>query len=121
MAERNRPVPARQTSTTAFDLLQNLVIDHPAPSPTYTSTPSNPPPSAQSHAKRDSLTINRALQSSRPGSLPQSGSGSPGLLFGGEGIWSMTREESNSQKGLKRDSIGGDTGSGRPGSEKPKV
>lgn len=33
----------------------------------------------------------------------------------------MTREESNSQKGLKRDSIGGDTGSGRPGSEKPKV
>lgn len=90
---------------TAFDLLQNLALDA---SPAYTPM-----------AQRSSAT-QRAQPSPRAPPLPPSGSGSgsPGLLFGGEGIWSMTREESNSQKGLKRD--GGD-GLSRPISEKPKV
>lgn len=121
-AQTNPQAHAGNPTPTAHDLLQNLVLDNPTatPNPPY----ANPYAQQPSSAKRNSASFARgALPSPRSAPLPPSGSGSPGLLFGGEGIWSMTREESNSQKGLKRDGMptSGDSGLSRPQSERPKA
>ncbi|KAK8844618.1 hypothetical protein IAR55_006465 [Kwoniella newhampshirensis] len=92
---------ANRSKPTAYDLLQNLMLESAA-------TPSAPPQTLQSKSVPVSSSSPGlgAPQSSAPG---QNGSGTgSGLLFGTGGgqsgsIWSMTREES--AKGQKRASI----------------
>jgi hypothetical protein len=79
--------------STAFDLLQGLKLDSPAPST----------PNASMSPHRPSLTG----ANSRPSSYSQTATpaqSSPGMLFGagdgGSSIWTMTREESG--RGSKR-------------------
>jgi hypothetical protein len=76
---------------TAFDLLQNLMLESTLPShgSTHTTSPSAIP-------QKLSPAYNPSSAAGEQGSQ-----GSPGLLFGGDGgIWQMTREES--EKGAKR-------------------
>lgn len=77
--------------TRPFNLLDDLVLGQPA----ATVIPRPQP-------LRTSFSSPRTGQPTP--TLPTAAAGSPGLLFGGggEGIWSMTREESSSQKGVKR-------------------
>jgi hypothetical protein len=82
--------PEVSHTPTAYDLLQNLLLDNASPQPgSHTPSPhpaSHKPSPQHQHQSRGS----------------EGGQGSPALLFGGDagGIWRMTREES--EKGAKR-------------------
>lgn len=82
--------PQMSHTPTAYDLLQNLLLDNASPQPgSHTPSPhpaSHKPSPQHQHQSRGS----------------EGGQGSPALLFGGDagGIWRMTREES--EKGAKR-------------------
>ncbi|WWD05969.1 hypothetical protein V865_004054 [Kwoniella europaea PYCC6329] len=108
-------VPAPPASSTkkptAYDLLQNLMLDS---TPTPLAADSHLPPTTAS----PSLGIN---SSPHAHTITSNTSGSGGFLFrsggnvpgqGGNSIWAMTREES--EKGQKRSSTGVGVGVGQP-------
>ncbi|OCF59789.1 hypothetical protein L486_02462 [Kwoniella mangroviensis CBS 10435] len=107
------PAPAASSTKkpTAYDLLQNLMLE---------STPT--PPAADSHLPPTTASPSLGIHSSpQAHTITSTTSGSGAFLFGsggnapgqgGNSIWAMTREES--EKGQKRSSTGVSVGVGQP-------